>query len=131
MDFESALTYELKKIAAFSGRIYPHTSPEANKHNGVPYLIYVSSEGERTKTMGGYVSGRELNGELNIVAARYKDLKQLTREVLDVMIGTEERSIGVKGPYIQEFTYEAPVELYEEKPDLYRCLIQFQVYFEG
>jgi hypothetical protein len=42
----------------------------------------------------------------------------------------EQRVIGTDGPYIQELTYEQPIELYEQNPNLYRCLIDFEVYFD-
>ncbi|RKN86744.1 tail completion protein gp17 [Paenibacillus ginsengarvi] len=130
MDFEAALTMELKTIAAFGSRVYPLTAPEATAKNGVPYLIYRSSDGLRTKTLDGYQSGKAVEGEINVIAARYADMKSLTSKVIDLLVGMEQRAIGNDGPFIQELTYRQPIELYEEQPDLYRCLIDFEVYFD-
>lgn len=130
MNFEAALTLELKTIAALSNRVYPLTAPEATAGNGVPYLIYVSSEGRRTKTLDGFHTSKHVSGELNVIAARYADMKALTANVIDLLIGMEQRVIGIGGPFIQELTYDDPVELYEEQSQLYRCLIDFEVYFD-
>lgn len=128
MNFEAALTQELKSIAAFSNRVYPLTAPEANAGQGVPYLIYGSSPGVRTKTMSGYGEGKTVRGELNIITSRYSDLKTLEDSVLELLIGMERRVIGTGGPHIQEFLYNDPVEMYESQPNLYRCVIDFEVY---
>lgn len=127
--FEEALTEEMKSIAALEGRVYPAFAPEATAGQGVPYLFYLSSPGLRTKTQDGYLTGRSVRGELNVVAARYASLKPVSTAVLDQLISFERRRIGTDGPFIQEVTYEQPVELYEDKPKLYRCMIEFEVYF--
>lgn len=129
MNFETALEQELKTIAAFEGRVYPLVAKETKAKNGVPYLIYSSSEGLRTKSIGGYQTGKTVSGEINVVAARYEDIKAITASVIDLLVTMEQRTISTGGPYIQEFTYEEPVELYEEAPKLYRCLIDYDVYF--
>jgi len=132
MDFEAALTQELKTIAALGNRVYPHVSPEANAKVGIPYLIYVSSAGERLKSLGeGYLEGNEVRAEINVMTAKYKDLKAIVNDVLELLIGMEQRAIGTNGPFIQELTYTQPVELYEEKPQLYRCVIELNTFFEG
>lgn len=131
MDFETALTAELKTIAALQGRVYPLASPEANAGKGVPYLIYVSSEGVRTRDLDHYRKGRVVEGELNIVTVRYSEMKAITRSVIDIIIGMERRVIGTDGPFIQEVKYDKAVELWEDGPKLYRCLIDFEMYFEG
>lgn len=131
MKFEPALKQELSVITALNNRIYPLNSPEAKAGNGVPYLIYGSSEGLRDKSLGeGYLSGKTVRGELNVVATRYSEMKSITAEVVDILISMEQRVIGTNGPYIQELTYSAPVELYESLPNLYRCVIDFEVYFK-
>lgn len=129
--FEAALTQELKTIATLQNRVYPLTSPEANAGQGIPYLIYGSSEGLRDKTIGeGYLSSKEVQAEINVVASRYSDMKAITREVIALLVGMEGRQIGTDGPFIQELTYQAPVEIYESQPGLYRCVVEFSVYFE-
>jgi len=130
-DFEQALREEIvNAIPALDGRVYPLFAPEATKHNGVPYLIYASSVGLRDKTLGGYLDSKEVRGELNIIAERYADMKVITKQVVALLIGMEGRQIGANGPFIEELTYQMPVELYEAQPDLHRCVIEFEVYFE-
>jgi hypothetical protein len=130
MDFEQALQEELTNaIPALGGRVYPLFAQEAKKHNGVPYLIYASSEGLRDKTLGGYLKSKEVRGELNIITERYSDLKAIAKQVIALLIGMEGRRIGSDGPRIGELTYRMPFETYEPQPDLYRSLIEFTVYF--
>jgi hypothetical protein len=128
--FEAALTIELKTITALNNRVYPFTSTEEKFSTATPYLIFKTSEGLRTKSMGeGYQQGKTVVGELNVIAPRYDDMKSVTKSVIDKIVSMEQRSIGTGGPYIQELTYEQPVELYEDKPKLYRCVMDFEVYF--
>jgi len=130
MSFEPALVQELKTIPELQNRVYPLFAPEANAEQGVPYLIYASSEGLRDKTLSGYLESKEVRGELNIIAKRYGDMKAITKKVVALLISFEGRQIGANGPFIEELTYQMPVELYEAQPDLHRCVIEFQVYFE-
>lgn len=130
MNFEAALVQELGVIAALGGRIYPLDAPETPYDLTQPYLIYASSEGLRTKTLDGYQIGRLVQGEINVIAPRYSDVKSITGAVLDVFVGMEQRVIGTGGPFIQEVIYRQPVELYEDAPKLYRCNIEFEVYFD-
>lgn len=127
MDFEPALEAELSSIAELGGRIYPLR--EATKKNGEPYLIYASSEGLPDKSLGGFLKSKEVRGELNVVAARYSEMKAITKKVVALLIGMEGRQIGTNGPFIEEMTYQMPIELYEDQPALHRCLIEFQIYF--
>jgi hypothetical protein len=129
MSFEPALAHELKTIPELQNRVYPLDAPEATKHNGVPYLIYASSEGLRDKTLGGYLDSKEVRAELNVIAARYGDMKAIAKKVVALIVDMEGRQIGTDGPFIEEITYQMPVELYESQPDLYRCVIDFEVYF--
>lgn len=130
MDFEDALTIELKTIAALNNRVYPLTAPEVEFDLTQPYLIYGSSAGKRTKELGsGYQSGKTVRGELNVIAPRYADMKSITDSVIDKLVSMEQRVIAITGMFIQELVYSEPVELYEEKPKLYRSVIDFEVYF--
>ncbi len=128
-DFAAALVEEMKTIVAFGGRVYPVFSPEANAGQGVPYLIFVSSPGLRTKTQDGHQSGRVVRGELNVVSARHLELESLAESVINKLVSFERRVIGTYGPFVQDVTYEQPVVLWEEKVQLYRCLIDFEVYY--
>lgn len=128
--FEAALETELKTISALGNRVFPAHAPEANKNGGTPYLVYVSSEGLQDKTLDGYMDSKSVRAEVNIIADRYGTMKAITRDVVALLVGFEGRVIGTDGPFISELTYNAPVELYEEKPALHRCLVEFDVYFE-
>jgi len=129
MTFEAAMAQELKTIAALGGRVYPLAAPEANRNGGTPYVIFVSSEGLRTKTMDGYQAGKTVSGEVNVIGDDYNEMRAVTAAVVDLLVGMERRAIGTDGPFIQSLTYEQPREFYEDKPQLWRCLIDFEVYF--
>lgn len=129
--FEPALVQELKSIAALENRIYPLFAPEAVKKNGVPYLIYASSEGLRDKVLGGHLESKEVRGELNVITSLYSDMKAITKQVIAILLSFEGRRIGTNGPLIEELTYQMPVEMYEPQPDLHRCVVEFSAYFEG
>lgn len=130
VDFEPALVQELKTITALENRIYPLTAPEATASGGVPYLIYSSSEGLRDKTLGGHLESKEVRAELNIIAKRYSDMKAITKQVIAILLSFEGRQIGSGGPFIDELVYQSPVEIYENQPNLYRCVVEFSAYFD-
>ena len=128
MNFEEALAFELEQVPRLVGKVYPGFLPGKT----APYLVYFSSPGLRTKELGtGYMQSREVNATLNVVTSKYSDLKSISNAVVDKLVGFQSRVIGNNGPYIQEVSYEEPKEFYEELPNLYRCVIEFSVYFEG
>lgn len=130
-DFEQALREEIvNAIPALGGRVYPLFAPEATKHNGVPYLIYASSEGLRDKMLGGYLDSKEVRGEINVIAERYADMKAITKQAVALLVGMEGRQIGTDGPHIEEITYQMPVEMYESQPQLHRCVVEFSAHFD-
>lgn len=127
MNFEEALTFELEQVPRLSGKVYPGFLPGKT----APYLVYLSSPGFRTKVLeSGYLSSKEVSATLNVVTSKYSELKTITNSVVDRLVSFQGREIGNDGPYIQEITYEEPKEFYEELPNLYRCAIDFQVYFK-
>jgi Protein of unknown function (DUF3168). len=130
-DFEQALRAEIvAAIPALGGRVYPLFAPEAVKKNGVPYLIYASSEGLRDKALDGYLQSKEVRAELNVIAERYEDMKAITHEVVALLVDMEGRQIGTDGPFIKELTYQMPVELNEPQPQLHRCVVEFSAHFD-
>lgn len=130
MNFEAALAQELDTITDLGHRIYPLSSPETPYDLTKSYCIYVSSEGIRDKEVSdGYLSSRSVHAEINVIAPRYGDVKSVSASVIDLLIGFEQRQIGTDGPFIQEINYQMPMEFYEEAPKLYRCLIEFDVYY--
>lgn len=128
MDFEEALTMELKTISQVENRVYPLTAPEKTK---IPYIVYTSPDALRVNTVtNGYLPDKTVEGEINIIAARYSTMKQITSQVIDMLVGMSRREIGTGGPYISEMIYEKPVELYEAQVNLYRCLIDYKAHFK-
>lgn len=131
MIFDKALVSELKGIASTQGCVYPLNAPEKVRKSGVPYIIYSSSAGVRTKSIGeGYSGGKQVSVEVNVVTGTYELMKAMTADVVTLLEDMECREIGTGGPYIQELTYFEPVEFYETEAQLYRCSIEFNVFFE-
>jgi hypothetical protein len=127
LNFEEALTFELEQVPKLSGKVYPGFQPGKT----APYLVYLSSPGIRTKVLSdGYLSSKEVSATLNVVTSKYSELKTITNSVVERLVGFQGRKIGNDGPFIQEITYEEPIEFYEELPNLYRCAIDIQVYFK-
>ncbi|WP_240702835.1 DUF3168 domain-containing protein [Cohnella luojiensis] len=129
MNFEAALTIELESIPALNNRVYPLAAPEEKFNLTQPYLIFVSSAGLRTRDLDSYQSGKTVKGELNVIAPRFGDVVTTMTSVIDKLVSMEQRAIGGTGPFIQEIVYRQPVEMYEDKPKLYRSLVEFEVYF--
>ncbi|MGG3456051.1 tail completion protein gp17 [Paenibacillus rhizolycopersici] len=127
LNFEEALTAEIGSITGLSGKVFPGFSPGRT----APYAVYLSSQGLRDKTLtNGYLNSKQVGVSLNIVAATYGQFKPLLNAALDKLISFEGRVIGTDGPFIDELTYEQPVELWEDEPKLYRGLIEFEVYYK-
>lgn len=124
--FEQALVVELGSIQGLSNKVYPITAIEGLP---APYIAYGSSDGLRDKALGGYLNSKSIDAELNIIASTYADMKRLSTAAVDKIISLESRVIGNGGPYIQELTYTRPVELYENLPKLYRCVIELKICF--
>lgn len=127
MDFEDALTMELKTISQVENRVYPLNAPEKTTS---PYIIYTASEGLRVNTLTGYLHDKAVEGEINIIAPRYSILNKITSQVIDLLVGMNQREIGKDGPYIDEMIYEEPKDLYEAQVNLYRCLIDYKAHFK-
>jgi hypothetical protein len=119
MDFEQALKTELKQIIGFN-KVSPMMVKQGTK---TPYLFYISSEGVFDKGLDGYLDSKEVECEINIVCDSYEQLKPLTRQVINKLIFFPNRTIGGSDIFIQDVTYEKPVELYEKEIKQYRCLI--------
>ncbi|MFS1519682.1 DUF3168 domain-containing protein [Bacillus sp. SCS-151] len=123
MTFEEALQEELSTIM----KVYPLNAKEGTK---APYIIYVSSEGLQDKSLQGYLDSKEVSFELNILHNGYGLLKSKTRLVLQKVLSFQGRAIGNDGPFIENVSYEKPVELWEDQVKLYRCIINCKVKFK-
>lgn len=127
MNFEEALRVELGTINGLANKVFPLYAPEGEK---APFVVYVPSEGVQGKSLQGYLSSKEVECEVNILQDSYSSLKALVKPVLEKLITFQGRVIGGEyGPFIQDLTYEPPVEVYEKEVSLYRCVIVFIVKF--
>lgn len=124
MYFEEALRAELDTIEELTNKVFPLTAPEGTE---APYIIYVSSEGIQDKSLQGYLSSKEVPCEINILVDDYLSLKELTTTVLAKILSFQGHKIG--DFFIQDVSYEKPVEIYEQEVDLYRSVIDFTFYF--
>lgn len=128
MTFEEALRVELIKITELNNKVFPLNAKEGTE---APYLVYVSSEGQYDKSLGGFHNTKEVSVELNILHSKYSSMKALSKKVMDKLKTFEKRHLGETGPFIQELVFENDgVELYEAQVDLYRKKIDIRVYFE-
>lgn len=129
MNFEAALSAELESVTGLSRKVYGLTGVEVVTAPAAPYLIFVSSEGLQEKAFEGYLALKEVDFELNILHSTYSNMKALTAAVLAKVISFQSRVIGTNGPFIQDITYEKPVELYESEVKMYRSNIMAKAIF--
>lgn len=118
---------ELETITELKNKVFPLNAPEGTD---APYLVYISSEGQYDKSLDGFLDTKELGCELNILNVGYKNLKNLSKKVMDKLKSFEGRNIGTDGMYIQELTFDddSP-ELYEDQVQFYRKIINFKISF--
>lgn len=107
MDFEQALCYELQTINGLTGKVFPNQTEENTQP---PFVVYVSSDGEKIMTLGGPTNMTELNCEIHVVAESYEQLKSLTKAVLDRIRSFFQRPIGQNGPTIKSVSNVEPIE---------------------
>jgi len=102
MTFEEALRNEVSSVSGLASKVFPLLARSQNQSLlAAPYVAYVSTEG----------------------------LKSLTKLVMAKILTFQSRVIGTGGPFIQNVTYQEPVELYDDEPKLYRCVVQYEFYF--
>ncbi len=124
MDFEQALVHELSSIPVFNGRVFPQTAQEGTNP---PFILYISSEGEKVQTLGGYVDNKEMSVTIQVVGQTYEDLKSLIRQVIDKVVSFFGRPIGIDGPTVQAFEYTEPTEAYNEELDFHSSTFDIKV----
>lgn len=111
LNFEEALVYELQAIPELTGKVFPLTAREGI---APPFVIYVSSEGEQTRTLNGYVDDKEITCEIHVVGDNYSEMKHVTKEVLAKLQTFYGRQIGIDGDFIKSFSYIDPIEEHDE-----------------
>lgn len=121
---ETLLKKELSKIQVLNGNVYPLAVPESVP---APYIAYVQAGGEYGRDLQGYDGTRSCDYEINILSAKYSQLKLIEKNVFTVLksfIG-----MNLSESTIQDILINVPVEGYEEAVKLQRANIQFTVYF--
>ncbi|MCM3763446.1 DUF3168 domain-containing protein [Neobacillus niacini] len=126
MNFEDALRAEFETITGLTNKIFPLNAPEGEK---APFIVYVSSDGVPDKSLQGYLSTREIPCEIYILHDSYAGMKAITKEVVAKILSFQGRVIGENGPFIQNATFEEPVERYEKEISLYRSAFDLRVKF--
>ncbi|MED4206593.1 DUF3168 domain-containing protein [Neobacillus mesonae] len=124
MDFEEALAEELYTIECLRDKVFPLNAKEGTK---APYVIFLSSIGLQDKSFEGYLDSKVIPCEINILHKSYRELKPLTKQVLNKILSFQDRKIGSEGPVIKNVTYEEPVELYEQQVNLFRSVFDIKV----
>jgi hypothetical protein len=125
MNFEEALRNELNSIPELANKVFPLTAIEGVK---TPYLVYVSSDGVQEKCLNGYAGSKEVDCELHILNDSYSGLKDITREVISLVVSFQNRVIGgTDGIWIQDITYEKVTEQYIDQLFQYLCVLSVRV----
>lgn len=125
MDLEEALVNEFGVIAALDNKVFPLFTGE-----GVhpPFLVYVSSEGKRSSTLTEFNIDRLVEVEIHIAANNYGELKAIEKEVMDIIVSFQDRTIGgLDGVLINYVDYDQPTEMYEGENNFYRASFDMRV----
>jgi hypothetical protein len=126
MDFEQALVYELNTITGLSGKVFPHMAEE---NTLAPFVIYISSDGEKIMTLGGPTNLTELTCEIHVVADSYEQLKSLTKAVIDRIRSFFQRAIGQNGPIIKSVSHVEPIEDMDTASNFHKSSFDIRVRF--
>jgi hypothetical protein len=126
MKFEEALVYELSEIAMIRDKVFPLSAPEDSEP---PFVIYVSSEGVKVRSLEGYSDLTETTFEIHVTTVDYTTLKSLTKQVMDKIFSFYSRAIGEAGPFIKSVSIDEPVESKVEELNFNRCAFDCHVRF--
>lgn len=126
MNLEKALVFELKQISGLENRIFPLYAMEGIEP---PFVIYVSSEGEETKTLEGYNRTVEAICEIHILGNTYSEMKAFARQVIDKVTSFYGRAIGQEGLFIPSVSYEQPAEVHEKERNYYRTSFDLRIWY--
>jgi len=130
LSLQKALEEELSSLAGFTDKVFPVVAPQDDDEPiAAPYILYEAGYGVEEKALGGFLNLREVECELNVMTATYSSLKTNVAAIIERLKSFERRAIGSDALFISELTYNAPVELYEPLPKLYRCVIEFTVHY--
>jgi len=125
MSLESAIVEELQTISGLSNKIFPVTAPE---NTVAPYLVYFSNPGENDRSLMGFLSSKEVDIELHVLATDYSTLKTITSGVVQSLQSFAGRKIGIRDQwYVGEVDPEHPTEVWDSMLNLYRGLISCKI----
>jgi hypothetical protein len=124
MDFEQALVYELNTISGLSGKVFPQTAEEGTL---APFIVYISSDGEKIMTLSGPTNLTELVCEIHLATESYEQLKTLSKAVQDRLRSFFQRAIGENGPYIKSIGLSEPIEDHDTTTNYHKCTLDIRV----
>lgn len=124
---EIALRQELNNISALTNKIFPTNAPQGR---AAPYLVYVV-QSTPLKDLNGY-EGNDVESHvlLNVFGNSYSEMKDLTKTVKGIVKTFPFRKIGTAGPHIEDLTFDATAETYENELNLYRGIIPFTISYK-
>jgi thioredoxin-related protein len=125
MDLEQAIVHELSSITTLNGKVFPQ---KAGENVNPPFVLYISSEGEKVQTLGGYVDSKEVNVTFHVVSQTYEELRGLMKQVVDKVASFFGRAIGIDGPVVQSFEYTEPTEEFNEELDYHSSTFDVKVH---
>jgi hypothetical protein len=124
---EVALCYELEQhIPELTGNIYPTHAPETATK---PYLVYTRINTDDEIALEGFTENRALSFMFSCMAVKYKDMKNLTNKVEELLKSFQLTSIGIEKIYIQQIVINNVTETWENELGVNRGIIDFTIYF--
>jgi hypothetical protein len=126
MNFEEALCMELKTITGLEQKVFPQNAEENTEP---PFVVYVSSGGEKVQTLAGYTDLTELSFEVHVITNSYEELKSYVETISSKIRSFFGRSIGTNGPYIKSVGFTEPNEDFQDNQSYHKSTFNVQVRF--
>lgn len=104
-NFEKALVQELKKVLP---AVFPLVAPEGTP---APYIVFMSSYGDRDRFFEGYGAQREIDITIHVVGGSYSAMKEATNFMIDALLLLERSTMGTDKIPVQHVMYEQPEEM--------------------
>lgn len=126
MEFEQALTSELRSISGLSNKVFPIAAPDGSVP---PFVVYYKATGGMVKTLSGTTKMRNGMYEIDILAKTYAELQTLFQAVKAKVLSFAGRTVGGSNILMQDVTIENFIELYEGEVKWYRINFELRFYF--
>lgn len=123
MNLEQALRTRLINMPGLEGKVFLLTADEGTTS---PYLIISSSEGERIKTLSGYLPTKKVPVEFNLICDTYKEMKEKQRMFMDILFSCQSSNM-IGELKIKRLSYESPLEMFEPEIQMYRCFTRIVI----